>query len=210
MTAKTKKTTTTKLIPITEMDCPTCVTILEKEVKKLPGVAEARANYITKTVRVTYDSDLARIIDIEAAIERVGYHVAYKTYPSAASRIKNLFKKQKTSQVGTLTDLEFPSKVIHNSKPVAVLFHSPTCRPCQMAKEVFLQAAEEAGKRADFLEMDVSSTETWHTYEITATPTTLIFIDGQPKTRLITIPQKKEIIDALLARPDQNIKKIDS
>jgi copper chaperone len=203
MATKPEKELAMKLIPVTEMDCPTCVPILEKEIMKINGVAEARANYITKIVKVTYNSELVRVTEIEAAIERVGYHVAYKNYPSAASKIINLFKKQKTNTVGTVIDSEFPSKVIHNSRPVAVLFHSPTCRPCQMAKEAFQQAAEEAGKQANFFEMDITATETWRNYEIKATPTILIFIEGELKATLISIPHKKEILDALTERAPQ-------
>jgi copper chaperone CopZ len=195
-----KEILTIKRIPVMGMDCPTCASVIENEIKKLKGVKEVQTIYVMKIVKVTYDPNYTKLTDIEAAIERVGYQVAYKTYPSAASKIKNFFKKQKTAPVGTVTDMEFRSKVLHNSKPVAVLFYSPTCRPCQIAKEAFLQAAEQAGKDADFLEMDVTSTETWHTYEITVTPTTIIFIDGEPKTKLISIPEKQEIMDAVSMR----------
>ena len=38
-----------KEIPITRMDCPTCVVTLEKAVKGVSGVKEARGNYLKKS-----------------------------------------------------------------------------------------------------------------------------------------------------------------
>ena len=96
MSTRNEKPLTTKLIPIAQMDCLTCVPILEKEILKLKGVKEARANYLTKTVKVVYDSNLVRLSEIESAIERVDYQIAYKKYPSVASKLKGLFRKEKT------------------------------------------------------------------------------------------------------------------
>ena len=73
--------TAQKLIPITRMDCPTCIPVLEKEVMKLEGVTEARGNYMTKNLRVTYNPENVQLSQIEAAIERVGYQISYKKYP---------------------------------------------------------------------------------------------------------------------------------
>jgi Cu+-exporting ATPase len=90
---------TTKIIPIVQMDCPTCAAVIEKEVMKLNGVKEARVNYLTKTVKVIYDSNLVGLSDIEAAIEQVGYRIAYKQHPSFASKLKSFFRKGKSSNV---------------------------------------------------------------------------------------------------------------
>jgi len=111
MSASNQKSHTTKLIPIAQMDCSTCVPILEKEILKLNGVKEARANYLTKMVKVVYDSDLVRLSEIESAIERVGYQIAYKKYPTVASKLKGLFRKEKPSYVKVISDADFASKV---------------------------------------------------------------------------------------------------
>lgn len=197
MSTNKEKTLTTKLIPIAQMDCPTCVSLIEKEIMKLNGVKEARANYITKIVRVTYDSELARIADIETAIEHAGYQVAYKKYPSVASRIRRIFRKEEPSKVTIISDAEFASKLLHSSKPAAVLFASPTCPACQAAKKIYSQAAEELREQAGLYEMDVTASETWRNYNVTVTPTILIFIDGLLKKTLIALPKKEEIINAL-------------
>ena len=85
-----------KLIPITRMDCPTCIPVLEKEVLRLEGVEKARGNYMTKNLKVTFDPEKVQLSEIEAAIERVGYQIAYKRYPGVFDKLKNLFQKQRT------------------------------------------------------------------------------------------------------------------
>lgn len=191
------KTFTTKLIPIATMDCSTCAPIIEKEIMKLKGVKEARANYITSIVKVTYDPDLVRLGDIEAAIERVGYRVAYKKYPSPAEKLRNLFKKEKLDTVQILSDADFATKILHSSKPAAVLFSSPTCPVCQILKKTYAEAAQGVKEQAEFYDMDITTTQTWRTYNVAVTPTILIFIDGQLKQTFTGLPSKSEIITAL-------------
>ncbi len=191
-----EKIFTMKLIPIVQMDCSTCVSPIEKSVLKLNGVKEARVNYMTKTVKVIYDSDLVGLSDIEAAIERVGYQVAYKQYPSVASKLKSLFRKEKPSNVKVISDADFATKVLHASKPVAVLFSSPTCPICRITKPVYTEAADELAGQDEFYEMDISTSNTYHDYDVLSTPSILIFRDGQLKDRLLA-PQKTEIIKAL-------------
>jgi len=198
MSSNNEKTLKVKLIPIVQMDCSTCVPILEREILKLNGVREARANYLTKTVKVVYDSDLVKLSEIESAIERVGYQIAYKRYPGVASKLKGLFRREKPSYVKVISDADFAPEVLHASKPVAVLFSSPSCPACQVAKSVYVKTAEDLANRAELYEMDVSTSTIWHNYDIVTIPTILIFRDGQLKRRLMTPPQKTEIIDALI------------
>jgi thioredoxin 1 len=197
MSTRNEKPLTTKLIPIAQMDCSTCVPILEREILKLKGVKEARADYLTKMVKVVYDSDLVRLSEIEVAVERVGYQISYKKYPSVVSKLKRLFRKEESSFVKVISDVDFASKVLHASEPVAVLFSSPSCPVCQAAKSVYVETAEDLAGRAELYEMDISSSEIWHNYDILNIPTILIFKDGQLKGRLMALPQKTEIIKAL-------------
>jgi copper chaperone CopZ/thiol-disulfide isomerase/thioredoxin len=191
-----KKIFTIKIIPIVQMDCSTCVSPIEKEISKLNGVKEARVNYMTKTVKVIYDSDLVGLVDIEAAIERVGYQIAYKQYPSVTSKLKSLFRKEKSSNVNVVSDADFAAKVLHASKPAAVLFSSPTCPTCKVTKAVYAQVAEELADHAEFYEMDISTSNTCHDYDVLSIPSILIFRAGQLKDRLLA-PQKTEIIKTL-------------
>jgi copper chaperone CopZ/thioredoxin-related protein len=185
-----EKIFTMKLIPIVQMDCATCVSPIEKELLKLKGVKEARVNYMTKTVKVIYDSDLVELSEIDAAIEGVGYQIAYKQYPSVASKLKSLFRKEKPSNVKVISDADFATKVLHASKSVAVLFSSPTCPICRITKQVYTEAADELAGKAEFYEMDISTSNISHDYDVLSTPSILIFRDGQLKDKLLA-PQKK-------------------
>jgi copper chaperone CopZ len=84
-----------KTIPITGMDCPLCIVNIEKELKKLEGVKEARGNYIMEKVVVTYDPSKIDILAIEKKIEDLGYRVSYIRYPSIAKRIRSWIKRSK-------------------------------------------------------------------------------------------------------------------
>ena len=188
---------TVRNIPVVRMDCPTCIPLLEREVARLNGVYEVRGNYMARTLRVTYDSTTISVSEIESAIERLGYQVTYKKYPSVASRLKGLFKKKKPYSVQVLSDTDFQDKVLHSPKPVAVLFSSPKCPICKMVEPVFLESAKALESEADFYQMDVTSSETWHHYEILGIPAILIFEEGKVKDRLSSLPKKDQIQKAL-------------
>ena len=188
--------TAQKLIPIKRMDCPTCIPVLEKEVMKLEGVTEARGNYMTKNLRVTYNPENVQLSQIEVAIERVGYQISYKKYPGVFDRLKNLFKSSESSKVPQITDEKFNEKVMQSSKNVAVLFTSPTCPTCRVFKPRFEKLAEK-NVDADFYEMDIVSTETWRDYDVMSLPTVLVFKAGKLSERFTALPREDEIEKAV-------------
>ena len=188
---------TVKTIPIIRMDCPTCIPVLEREVLKVEGVEEVRGNYMAKSLKVTFDPSKAQLAEIEAAIERVGYRIAYKRYPSPLSRLRDLFKRDQGVEVSSLTDADFPGKVLHASKTVAVLFSSPTCPTCSVFKPEFLSLADKMGKAVDFYEMDIVATETWREYDILSIPQVLIFRAEMISERFTAMPVAAEIERAL-------------
>lgn len=185
-----------KSIPLNRMDCPTCIPLLEKEVGKLEGVDEVKGNFMTKTLKVKYDASRVQLSEIEAAIERLGYQIAYKRYPSPLSRLKGLFKKEEP-KTPTLSDADFPGKVLHASKTVVVLFSSPTCPTCRIFEPEFLKIAEKVKERADLYKMDISTTEAWHDYEILSIPSVIIFKAGEVSKRFSAMPKTEDIREAL-------------
>ena len=172
----------TKEIPITRMDCPTCVVTLEKSVLNVMGVKGVRGNYLKKTIKVTYDSSTP-LEAIEKAIEDVGYQVAYKKYPSPISRIRGLFGREDSEGFVAIRDSDFPAKVLHASKTVVVLFSSETCPSCQLIKPRLKDLAEKKHGKIAFYEMDISQTETWKKYNVMGIPTVIIFQSGMPLKR---------------------------
>ena len=186
-----------KNVPITRMDCPTCIPVLEKEVLRLDGVEAVKGNFMTKNLRVNYDPEKVQLTQIEAAIERVGYQISYKRYPSVFTRLIELFRNEKSESVPQLTDAEFPRKVIHASSNVAVLFTSPTCPICKVFKPSFEELAKRESDKALFYEMNIVSTETWRDYDVLSIPTVLLFKAGQVSGRFTALPQIEDIEAAL-------------
>jgi len=184
-------------IPITRMDCPTCIPVLESEVGTLEGVERVRGNYMAKNLRVTYDPERVQLSKIEAAIERVGYQIAYKRYPGVFSKLKELFRREESEEAPSLTDADFPGKVLHAPRTVAVLFSSPTCPTCRVFKPRFRKIAGKVGDKADLYEMDIVSTETWRKYDILSIPTVLVFRAGEVAERFTALPDAEEIERAL-------------
>jgi len=184
---------TVKTIPIIRMDCPTCIPVLEREVLKVEGVQDVRGNYMAKSLKVTFDPSKGQLADIEAAVERVGYRIAYKRYPGPWSRLRDLFKRDQGVEVTSLTDVDFPGKVLHASKTVVVLFSSPTCPTCRVFKPEFMSLAEKLRGEADFFEMDIVATETWRDYDVLSIPQVIIFRAGKVSERFTAMPVAVEI-----------------
>jgi len=172
----------TKEIPITRMDCPTCVTTLEKSVMRISGVRKAQGNYLKKTLKITYD-EATPIIAIEKAIEDVGYQVAYKKYPSQFSKIRGLFSRGDLKAITAIADSDFPEKILRSPKPVAVLFSSESCPSCQVLKPQISALAERQSGKVGFYDMDIAHSETWKEYNIIGIPMVIVFRGGKPVER---------------------------
>ena len=186
----------TKEIGITRMDCPTCVMTLEKSVMKIQGVKKAQGNYLKKTLKITYD-EATSLAAIENAIEDAGYQVAYKKYPSPLSKLRGLFSRGETKAITTITDADFPAKVLHSTKPVAVLFSSEGCPGCQVIKPQFKELAKKQAGRVNFYELDITHNEVWKEYNVMGIPTVIIFLGGKPTNRFGSMLRIDELEKAL-------------
>jgi thioredoxin 1 len=186
-----------KIIPIIRMDCPTCIPLLEGELKRLKGVKEAQGNYMNKTLKVIYDPTVAQIGDIETTIERLGYRIAYKKYPGVLSKLRSVLDSKKGDAFPSLTDTDFSEKILQSITPTVILFSSTNCPTCHVFKKQFTEIAKKVEGNADFYEMDITSTETWQKYDILSIPTVLIFKNGQLSARFHPFPQREDIINSL-------------
>ena len=88
---------TRKVLPILGMDCPACALTIEKRLRKLEGVKDAKVSYMTQSVAVTYDSSKIGIPEIEKTIEELGYRIAYKKYEGILERVSKIFSRKKKS-----------------------------------------------------------------------------------------------------------------
>jgi Cu+-exporting ATPase len=63
-------------LPITGMTCVNCAATIERNLKKLDGVAEANVNFATETATVTFDPTVLGEGALISKIKDVGYDVA--------------------------------------------------------------------------------------------------------------------------------------
>lgn len=64
-----------KTYPIKGMHCASCVRVIERSLKRTPGVQDAVVNLATEKATVTYDSDVCKEEQIASAVSNVGYKV---------------------------------------------------------------------------------------------------------------------------------------
>lgn len=65
--------TNQEIITIEGMHCASCVTMIERSLKKVAGVAQANVNLATGQATVTHDPATSTRADLEAAVNRTGY-----------------------------------------------------------------------------------------------------------------------------------------
>jgi Cu+-exporting ATPase len=63
-------------LPITGMTCANCSATIERNLKKMPGVANAAVNYASEKASITYDPAQAGEVQMRALIADLGYGVA--------------------------------------------------------------------------------------------------------------------------------------
>lgn len=59
------------------MHCSSCAAIIEKSIKKVSGVKEARVNFAAEKAVVTYDSSQAKQEDLIGAVKKAGYTASF-------------------------------------------------------------------------------------------------------------------------------------
>jgi len=178
------------------MDCPTCVLIIEKELKKLEGVKEARVNFLMKKVIVTYDPEKIGVPELEKRLEDLGYRIAYKKYGSVFDKISRFFLGKSTGEaVGfrEVDDHDFEELVLKSNKPVVVMFTSPNCPSCRAFKPRLKEASENFQGRVYVYEMDITTTKKWVDYNVMSVPTLLYFNNGEEVDRQTALPEKEDI-----------------
>ncbi len=105
------------------MSCAACAVKIETFIKKVPGVADAVANFGNNTVSVTYDDSVTRHEDIVAAVGRAGYTVIEGSSEAIAEADRKEAKQRRINlaialifaipltiyaMVGMLTDIDVP------------------------------------------------------------------------------------------------------
>ena len=66
-------TTTHTMLRAEGFTCPSCVSKIEKTLKKLPGVSDATVHFTTSKIEVDHDSSRTSVDDVVAAVKKAGY-----------------------------------------------------------------------------------------------------------------------------------------
>jgi mercuric ion binding protein len=65
--------TQTVTLAVENMSCAACPITVRKALKKVPGVAQAKVDFDTKTATVTFDPAKTRVEDLTRATTEAGY-----------------------------------------------------------------------------------------------------------------------------------------
>lgn len=107
-------------LPINGLHCASCVTTVEKEIKKLPGIKVAHVNYATETAHVEFKSGETSTEEIIGAIKKAGYQTGQTTLKigirgmhcgSCVTKIEKELK-QKSGVVSASVDLGNESAIV--------------------------------------------------------------------------------------------------
>jgi thioredoxin 1 len=188
-----------KILPILGMDCPACALTIEKRLRKLEGVKEAKVNYMTQNVAIIYDPSKIGIPKIEKTIEELGYRLAYKKYEGILERVLKIFsrKREKTS-FRLVSDHEFEDIFLKANKPVVVVFTSASCPACNAFKPILKVVAEKFQEKVYFYEMNISRNKKWENYNVLGAPTVLYFKNGQEVGRQLGLLEQEEVESEML------------
>ncbi|WP_026461368.1 heavy metal translocating P-type ATPase [Adhaeribacter aquaticus] len=66
-------------MPVTGMTCAACAVSVESMVANTPGVSQANVNFATQTLQVTYNPKQVKVIDMQKALQSVGYDLIIDT-----------------------------------------------------------------------------------------------------------------------------------
>ena len=90
------------------------------------------------------------------------------------------------SNIETVSDTEFESKVLKSDKPVLVDFWATWCGPCRMIAPIVEQIRGELGDKVEVMKMDIDQNpSTPMQLGIMSIPTVIIFKDGKAADRTV-------------------------
>ncbi|CUW31176.1 Thioredoxin [Streptomyces reticuli] len=97
-----------------------------------------------------------------------------------------------------VTDADFEAEVIGSDLPVLVQFTADWCGPCRQLAPVLKEIAFEEGDRLKVVQIDVDrNPQTTISYGVMATPTLLLFRDGEPVRSIVGARPKRRLLTEL-------------
>jgi thioredoxin 1 len=93
------------------------------------------------------------------------------------------------------TDAGFDREVLRSDLPVLVEFTSDACPPCRQMEPVLKAFAEQERGRVRVVQVDVpANPETTLAYRVMATPTMLLFRDGEPVLQMVGARPRRRLL----------------
>lgn len=69
----TAATTTHTILRAEGFSCPSCVSKIEKQVRRLDGVSGVKVHFASSRVEIDHDPSVASVEDLVAAVAKAGY-----------------------------------------------------------------------------------------------------------------------------------------
>jgi thioredoxin 1 len=98
----------------------------------------------------------------------------------------------------TVTDANFATEVLGNSKPVLVDFWAEWCGPCKQIAPALEQIATELGGKVTVAKLNIEESPTTPSrYGVRGIPTMMLFKDGQMASMKVGAMPKQKILEWL-------------
>ncbi|MFI5974258.1 thioredoxin family protein [Streptomyces sp. NPDC051452] len=103
-----------------------------------------------------------------------------------------------TSGLAEVSDDDFGAEVLGADLPVLVQFTADWCGPCRQLGPVLRDIAFEEGDRLKIVQLDVDrNPDTTVAYGVLATPTLMVFRDGEPVRSMVGARPKRRLLEEL-------------
>ncbi|MFA5828445.1 MAG: heavy metal translocating P-type ATPase [Candidatus Shapirobacteria bacterium] len=75
-TPATVSNTQVALLSLSGMHCSSCAGLIERSLKKVPGVSETNVNFASEKARIVYNPSITKVEDLIKGVESAGYHAS--------------------------------------------------------------------------------------------------------------------------------------